>query len=200
MHIVSNAAKPKMFKELSPFQIGAVPGHRAQEHLFSIKSFLALVEKRNEAVGLQLVDISKMFDREALVDVLDELYKSNVREKLYNLIYEMNRDVRIKVRTPVGDSDVETVGETVTQGSLEGAVISTNSISNGVKDFFGDSEHEVYYETMKLLPFQFLDDIARFTFSNLILIWIWSLVFDTPMISILAIYLYFEGTKKIHVL
>ena len=37
-------------------------------------------------------------------------------------------------------------------------------------------------------------------FGILILIWIWSLVFDTPMIQILALYLDFEGAKNIHVL
>ena len=34
----------------------------------------------------------------------------------------------------------------------------------------------------------------------LILILIWSLVFDTPIFRVLALYLYFEGAKNIHVL
>ena len=33
-----------------------------------------------------------------------------------------------------------------------------------------------------------------------ILIWIWSLIFDTTIIQILALYLDFEGAKNIHVL
>ena len=37
-------------------------------------------------------------------------------------------------------------------------------------------------------------------FGLLILIWIWLLVFDIPMIWILALYLDFEGAKNIHVL
>ena len=37
-------------------------------------------------------------------------------------------------------------------------------------------------------------------FDILILTWIWSLVFDTPMLRILAFYLEFEGAKNIHVL
>ena len=36
--------------------------------------------------------------------------------------------------------------------------------------------------------------------SNLILILIWSLVIDTPIFLILALYLDFEGEKNIHVL
>ena len=37
-------------------------------------------------------------------------------------------------------------------------------------------------------------------FGILILFWIWSMVFDAPMIRILALYLDFEGAKNIHVL
>ena len=33
---------------------------------------------------------------------------------------------------------------------------------------------------------------------QLILIWIWSLVFDIPLVKILALYLDFEGAKIIH--
>merc|ERR1712112_451435 len=50
--------------------------------------------------------------------------------------------------------------------------------------------------------FRALEDTggSRLGFGILILIWIWSLVFDTPMIRILALYLDFEGAKNIHVL
>ena len=37
-------------------------------------------------------------------------------------------------------------------------------------------------------------------FGNLILIWIWSLVFATPIFRILALCLDFEGAKDIYVL
>merc|ERR1711954_110699 len=37
-------------------------------------------------------------------------------------------------------------------------------------------------------------------FGILILIWIWLLVFDTPLIQIVTVYLDFEGAKNIHVL
>ena len=36
-------------------------------------------------------------------------------------------------------------------------------------------------------------------FDIWILIWIWSLVIDTPMSQNLAVYLAFEGVKNIHV-
>ena len=37
-------------------------------------------------------------------------------------------------------------------------------------------------------------------FGILVLIWLWSFVFDTPMIQILALYRDFESAKNIYVL
>ena len=48
----------------------------------------------------------------------------------------MNKDTKIKVRTAVGDSKWEETDEGLAQGSMEAAIVSTNSISNGVTDFF----------------------------------------------------------------
>ena len=44
------------------------------------------------------------------------------------------------------------------------------------------------------------DEGSWLEFGILRMIWIWSLVFDTTMIQILALYLDFEGAKNIHVL
>ena len=85
-----------ILEEFSPFQIGAVPGHRAEEHLFVVKSVLALAEKQGDALALQVLDLSTYFDSECLVDLLDELYKSNVKEKVYRLLYELNKNSKIK--------------------------------------------------------------------------------------------------------
>ena len=103
--MVTTAAKPMIVDQMSPFQIGAVPGHRSQEHLFSLKSVVAMFEDNNEALAIQLFDLVKFFDSESLVDGIGELYRSNVKGKPYKLLYELNKDTRITVRTPVGDSE-----------------------------------------------------------------------------------------------
>ena len=48
--------------------------------------------------------------------------------------------------------------------------------------------------------FQSLEDARDFWLwvGILILIWIWSMVFDTPIFQILASYLNFEGGKNFH--
>ena len=117
-HMVTTAAKPMIVENMPANQIGAVPGHRAEEHLFTIKSFIALKEKENKAVAITQLDLVKYFDSESLIDTLNELYKGKVKGKLYKLMYEMNRNNRIKVRTPVGDSDTRETNENVYRAQL----------------------------------------------------------------------------------
>ena len=43
------------------------------------------------------MDLVKYFDSENLIDTLNELYRGKVQGKLYSLLYEMNRDVTLRV-------------------------------------------------------------------------------------------------------
>ena len=100
-HMVVNAAKGKIMENMSKFQLGTKLGHRAQEHLFVLRSVIELYQLCDKALILQLYDISKLFDREMLMDCMDAMYNNGIKGKLYRLFYEMNRNTRIKVRTAV---------------------------------------------------------------------------------------------------
>ena len=160
-HIVVSAAKERIVAVMSKFQIGTKPGHMAQEHIFVLKSVISAHLHYGKPIILSMFDISKFFDRESLVDVMNELYKNGVQGKIYRLLYEMNKRTRISVQTPVGKSDEREIGETVGQGTLEGALVSAASLDNGVRDFFSSSVSEVSYGDMKLLPLLYQDDIGR---------------------------------------
>ena len=122
--LVMGVAKEKLISNMSKFQIGTKPGHTAEEHLFVIKSVLALYLKLDKPLILSTWDVSKFFDSECLIDVMNELYRSDIRGKLYRLIYLMNQNTRIQVCTPVGVTDESDTGETLGQGAVEGVIAS----------------------------------------------------------------------------
>ena len=90
-----------------------------------------------------------------------EVHKNGIRGKLYRLLYNMNKNTRICVETPVGLTEETDTGETVGQGTLEGAVVSSVSLDRGVEDFFKDSEFEIGYAGFQLRPLFFQDDVSR---------------------------------------
>ena len=102
--IIVDKSKEKIVKYCSKFQIGGIPGHRAAEHLFSVKSVIRYYNLLSIPLLLQLYDISKYFDKESLRDTMDTLYMAGVQGKLYRLWFELNRNTQIRVKTGVGIS------------------------------------------------------------------------------------------------
>jgi hypothetical protein len=164
-HIVIAKAKPKIVSGCSKFQIGAIPEHQSQEHLFTLKSLMSWYEKLKVPIIIQLYDISKIFDRENLKDGLNALYSCGVHGKLYRLIFELNRKTCLKVKTGAGVSNSTELGENITQGSIGGALISTVNLDYTVDLQFKKSRHEISYGGMKLQPLIFQDDIFRMSAS-----------------------------------
>ena len=76
-------------------------------------------------------------------------------------MYELNKDTRVIVWT-VGDTDKIDVNETVEQGSIKARVISSNSLGNGVEDYFETSDSDLHYGPIRLLPQSYQDDLFRF--------------------------------------
>ena len=60
---------------------------------------------------------------------------------MYRLLYNLNKNTKIKVRTPVGDSEWAEIGPALGQGGIESAVISSVSLDNGFKDYFPEREN-----------------------------------------------------------
>ena len=73
-HIIINKAKQKIVEGCSKYQIGAIPKHQSQEHLFTLKSVMIWYEMLKISLIMQLYDISKFFDREHLQDGMNTLY------------------------------------------------------------------------------------------------------------------------------
>ena len=158
-------AKGKIIANMTKFQIGTKTGHRAQEHLFTLKSVIALYLRYDFPVLIQLYDISKFFDRESLRDGMNAIYNCGIRGKLYRLIYNMNKDTKITVRTAVGETEETETGENIGQGTLEGANISAANIDFTVNLFFKTSMDELSYGGDQLQPLLFQDDISRLATS-----------------------------------
>ena len=57
--IVMSQAKDTLVNNMSKYQIATKPGHRASEHLFFIKSIVALTQARKEAVLVTMWDIQR---------------------------------------------------------------------------------------------------------------------------------------------
>ena len=159
--MVVEVMKETILKKSSPYQIGGQPGHRAQEHIFSMKSILAKYIFQGELIILQAYDISKFFDKETVPDVMNTLHEIGVDAKAYRTWSLLNSNTNIRVKTGVGYSAWSQEGAMIGQGTGGGALVSQVNLDHGVVDMFGGSEQEVRYGGVRVLPAIFQDDIMR---------------------------------------
>ena len=59
-------AKVPIFDNMPKFQIACRPGHRASEHLFTIKSAIAFFASKKKVLIASSFDLEKFFDSEDL--------------------------------------------------------------------------------------------------------------------------------------
>ena len=76
-HFVMSEAKEKMTANMTKFQIGTKPGHRAQEHLFVLKSVISLYMELGKPIILSMWDVSKLFVLHELYNSIKAKYKEN---------------------------------------------------------------------------------------------------------------------------
>ena len=132
--------------------MGAKKGHQAAEHIFVMKSCLQMYQYLKKPLIICFWDYSTFFDSESEIDVLNEVYKLGVKGKLYRLLYKINQETLIQVKTAVGLTRVENRGEGISQGTVDGAVLSSAGIGGGVDEYFVDSENEIWYHKVRLQP------------------------------------------------
>ena len=74
----------------------------------------------NQNTYIYFADLMKCFDRLWLKDCVVDLWKAGVREKEARLVYLMNKEARIWIKTPVGITDEIKIEEVVKQGTIFG--------------------------------------------------------------------------------
>ena len=159
--MIVDKSKDKIVSNCSKFQVGGIPKHRAQEHLFCVKSVISLYSLLKIPLFIHIFDVSKYFDKENLKDAMDTLYKCRIKGKLYRLWYQMNRDSQIRVKTAGGISKIKTIGENVTQGSIGGALLSAANLDKTLSTYFEGSDSEISYGDLRLSVLSFQDDALR---------------------------------------
>ena len=160
--VVIGGLKKPLVEGSSIYQIGGQPGHRSEEHVFVLKSVIAMYRTQGKPVIVQTSDISKFFDKEMVEDAIKICYKRGADAKACQIWYKLNQGTKIRVKTGAGMSQFWEVGATVGQGTLGEALVSQGVLDEGISEQFSPGgEDEMMYGSVKLGPLIFQDDVLH---------------------------------------
>ena len=97
---------------------------------------------------------------------MHSLFQYGVKGKEYKLIYELNKQNKIRIKTSVGMTDSFITGPTVSQGSIGGGLISAINLDFFINKFFFSTDNEVFYHDVRLQPLIYQDDLGKFSSSR----------------------------------
>ena len=142
--IVTDKMKPDIVKACPNIQLGGIPEASSDDHLITLKQTMKNKEERKEGLIVNTYDMKKFFDKEDLTDALYTLNKvAKVDDQSYRIWYKMNQDTRISVKTSVGLSRSANVKDSLGQGSMGAALVSTINIGNAVQETFKEPSTEI---------------------------------------------------------
>ena len=158
--LISARTTPKVDKNMSETQAGGRAGRNITDHLFIIRAIIKRCKYLNKLVLIEFLDLVKAFDKMVLKNIMNDLWKCDVRGKLWRLIYIMNKQAIVSIKTSFGKTECIKIGETLKQGSVTASLLASMH-TDTVNELFENQGLGTYYGNIHIGNLIFQDDMAR---------------------------------------
>ena len=99
----------------------------------------------NTPIVIQQYDYSQMFDGMELKESLADLeQQAGIKDDTIHLLYQANKNIQVKVKTPFGLTDELEVDEAVLQGEVWGSALASNQVDSFGKEMINANLPFIY--------------------------------------------------------
>ena len=112
---------------MSDSQVGGRKGKNVRNPIWILNGIICdiLSTKKKTPVDIQIFDYRQCFDSLCLQECINDMYDSGVKDDQLSLLYNVNTQVKVAVKTPVGKSKRESIYNVITQGDVFGPILSS---------------------------------------------------------------------------
>ena len=151
-------------RNMTNSNIGARRDRNIRDHLFIVYGIVnSIVNGTEDEVDIKIYDVEKCFDtlwlENCMLDLLDTLPSDQHDDKV-SLLYKMNIENRVAVKTPFGFTERIDMPKIVMQGGKWGPLKCSNSIDKIGKKCLTSGQHIYLYKgIVKIMPLAMIDDL-----------------------------------------
>ena len=155
-------------KNLTDCNVGARKGRNIRDNLFVLNAVLnAVNHDKNKPVDLGVYDVEKCFDSLWIYECINDVYETGMRNDKLSLLYKMNMNAQVAIKTASGITERTNIKDTVMQGTTWGPVFCTTSMDKLGKEVYEDEEFGYKYKgEVKIPPLEMIDDILSVSNCN----------------------------------
>ena len=105
-------------KSMSDSNVGGRKDRNIRDNLFVLYAIINDAIRKKKSINLQFFDISKCFDAMWTEDTMNDFYDAGVTDDNFSLISLLNDKCKVKVKTPVGDTERFELNQIEMQGTV----------------------------------------------------------------------------------
>ena len=115
---------------MSDSQVGGRKGKFVRNHIWIVNGVICdvLSTKKNYSIDIQIFDYKQCFDSLWLQECLNDMYENGVKDDKLALLYNINSEIKVAVKTPVGKSDRRSIHNIIAQGDVFGPILCSNQV------------------------------------------------------------------------
>ena len=114
--VVNNRAVNKI--EMTQAQAGGRKGRATVDHLLIIKELITKAKEKKQTTYIAFLDVTKAYDKAWLDAIMYVMYKSGLRDTLWQVIKKLNENLTAKLQTKYGlTRDIE-IKDSIRQGGV----------------------------------------------------------------------------------
>ena len=149
-------------QSMSDSQIGSRRGKNIRNHLWIVHGVISdvLSTKAKKSIDIQIFDYKQCFDSLWLQECLNDFYSAGVQDDKLALLYNINSDVNIAIRTPVGKTTRENIHNVITQGDVFGPMLCSKLVDTIGQECLNENKHTYLYRgEVEIPPLSMVDDL-----------------------------------------
>ena len=165
-HILEKLIYNDEYKEidsnLTDCNVGARKKRNIRDNIFVLDAIMNdAVNGSKEAVDIAIYDIEKCFDALWVEECINDMYDSGLKNDKLNLLYLMNQNAEIAVKTPHGLTERRSIRNIIMQGTVWGSLFCTATMDKLGKKKYENEEMLYKYKGKVGVPaLEMVDDIA----------------------------------------
>ena len=146
MKVLFQRKSDMISSNMSDSNIGGRKNKSSINHIWVINSIFheQLSSNKNPPIVIQQYDYTQMFDGMKLEEALSDLFSSGIQDDTMHLLYEANKEVEVRVKTPFGLTEQVALEEVVLQGEVWGPTLAANQVDTFGKEMLEEDASFIF--------------------------------------------------------
>ena len=153
-------------ESMSDSQVGARKAKNVRNHLWIVNGIISdvLSSKSKTPIDIQIFDYKQCFDTLWLQECLNDMYSAGLDDEKFALLYNVNKKVKIAVKTPVGLTERKVIENVITQGDVFGPMFCSKQVDTFGQECMNESKYTYMYRgEVEIPPLSMVDDLLSVT-------------------------------------